>query len=72
MCGQSGMPGPVVNSYRPNYIGGAASCENPEPVARPSVYVRTLHMNDLNDHDAEFAQRVRVAAIRRDWTQDAT
>jgi len=31
-----------------------------------------LVLNDLNDHDAERAQRVRVAAFHRNWTQDGT
>lgn len=29
-----------------------------------------LVMNDLNDLDAERAQKVRVAAIHSDWSED--
>jgi hypothetical protein len=31
-----------------------------------------LVLNDLNDHDAERAQRLRVVAIHRNWTEDST
>ena len=31
-----------------------------------------LVLNDLNDHDAERAQKLRVAAIHQDWTNTET
>ena len=31
-----------------------------------------LVLNDLSDHDAERAQRLRVAAYHRNWTQNST
>jgi hypothetical protein len=39
----------------------------PENVFLTAVY---LLMNDLNDDDAARAQKVRVAAIHCDWTED--
>ena len=31
-----------------------------------------LVLNDLNDHDAERAQKLRVAAFHQNWTQNNT
>lgn len=45
----------------------------PGSVSPPeNVFLRAvdLVMNDLDDHDAERAQKVRVAAIHSDWTED--
>jgi hypothetical protein len=47
----------------------------PGAIAPPkAVFLKAvdLVLNDLNDHDAERAQQLRVAAFHRNWTQSTT